>query len=135
MLQPPARAQSLSLIGTIVLDTRGGDLSQSLDMLQSSFTLSKAQEDMPAQLGCLQSLLRLHRLRGSGKEEQDALTSYDRRGAKSARTSCSSSSSAAAAYEAILAAAEEDEERLARIAAGGLEDEDEEMSEEDIELE
>ena len=114
-------AQSLSLIGTIVLDTRGGDLSQSLDMLQSSFTLSKAQEDMPAQLGCLQSLLRLHRLRGSGKEEQDALTSYRRR--------------KIGAYEAILAAAEEDEERLARIAAGGLEDEDEEMSEEDIELE
>ena len=72
-------AQSLSLIGTIVLDTRGGDLSQSLDMLQSSFTLSKAQEDMPAQLGCLQSLLRLHRIRGSDQEEQDALVSYHRR--------------------------------------------------------
>jgi len=66
-------AQSLSLIGTIVLDTRGGDLRQSLDMLQSSFTLSKAQEDVPAQLGCLQSLLRLHRVRGSDAEEQEAL--------------------------------------------------------------
>lgn len=114
-------AQSLSLIGTIVLDARGGDLSQSLDMLQSSFTLSKAQEDVPAQLGCLQSLLRLHRLRGSSEEEQGQLTSYSRR--------------KRGAYEAILAAATEDEERLERLAAGGFQDEDEEMSEEDIELE
>ena len=114
-------AQSLSLIGTIVLNARGGDLSQSLDMLQSSFTLSKAQEDVPAQLGCLQSLLRLHRLRGSSEEEQGQLTSYSRR--------------KRGAYEAILAAATEDEERLERLAAGGFQDEDEEMSEEDIELE
>jgi MAternally-affected-uncoordination protein len=99
-------AQSLSLIGTVVLDTRGGDLGQSLDMLQSSFTLSKAQEDMPAQLGCLGGLLRLHRLRGSPEEEQSALTSYRRR--------------KLSAYDALVAAAAEDEARLVRIAAGGL---------------
>ena len=99
-------AQSLSLIGTIVLDTRGGDLSQSLDMLQSSFTLSKAQEDMPAQLGCLDSLLRLHRIRGSDQEEQDALVSYHRR--------------KASAYQSLVRAALEDEERLARITNGGI---------------
>ena len=87
-------AQSLSLIGTVVLDTRGGDLGQSLDMLQSSFTLSKAQEDMPAQLGCLGGLLRLHRLRGSPEEEQSALTSYRRR--------------KLGAYEALRAAAADD---------------------------
>jgi MAternally-affected-uncoordination protein len=89
-----------------VLDTRGGDLGQSLDMLQSSFTLSKAQEDMPAQLGCLGGLLRLHRLRGSPEEEQSALTSYRRR--------------KLSAYDALVAAAAEDEARLVRIAAGGL---------------
>jgi MAternally-affected-uncoordination protein len=100
-------AQSLSLIGTIVLDTRGGDLGQSLDMLQSSFTLSKAQEDMPAQLGCLGGLLRLHRLRGSPAEEQNALTSYHRR--------------KLGAHDALVAAAVEDEERLGRLAAGGIE--------------
>ena len=100
-------AQSLSLIGTVVLDTRGGDLGQSLDMLQSSFTLSKAQEDMPAQLGCLGGLLRLHRLRGSPEEEQSALTSYRRR--------------KLGAYEALVAAAADDEARLVRLAAGGLE--------------
>jgi hypothetical protein len=72
-------------------------------------------------LGCLQSLLRLHRLRGSSEEEQGQLTSYSRR--------------KRGAYEAILAAATEDEERLERLAAGGFQDEDEEMSEEDIELE
>ena len=99
-------AQSLSLIGTVVLDTRGGDLGQSLDMLQSSFTLSKAQEDMPAQLGCLDGLLRLHRLRGSPEEEQSALTSYRRR--------------KLGAYDALVAAAAQDEARLARLAAGGL---------------
>lgn len=99
-------AQSLALIGTIVLDTRGGDLSQSLDMLQSSFTLSKAQEDMPAQLGCLDSLLRLHRIRGSDEEEQDALMSYHRR--------------KASAYESLVKAALVDEDRLARITAGGI---------------
>ena len=110
-------AQSLSLIGTIVLDTRGGDLGQSLDMLQSSFTLSKAQEDMPAQLGCLRGLLRLHRLRGSAQEEQHALTSYHRR--------------KLSAYDALLAAAVEDETRLARLAAGGIELDDETAMDED----
>ena len=108
-------AQSLSLIGTIVLDNRGGDLGQSLDMLQSSFTLSKAQEDMPAQLGCLRGLLRLHRLRGSATEEQDALTSYHRR--------------KLSAYDALVAAAVEDEARLGRLASGGVDDDARAMDE------
>jgi MAternally-affected-uncoordination protein len=105
-------AQSLSLIGGIVLDARGGDLSQSLDMLQSSFTLSKAQEDMPAQIGCLVSLLKLHKLKGSDKEEQDALRSYHAR--------------KAGAYETILKTALEDEDRLKRLTAGA-QNVDEEM--------
>lgn len=110
-------AQSLSLIGTIVLDTRGGDLSQSLDMLQSSFTLSKAQEDLPAQLGCLQSLLRLHRIRGSNKEEQDALQSYHKR--------------KLVAFDERVAAAVKDEARVRRLVGGGVEDFDDEMEEEE----
>jgi MAternally-affected-uncoordination protein len=111
-------AQSLSLIGTIVLDTKGGDLSQSLDMLQSSFTLSKAQEDLPAQMGCLQSLLRLHRIRGSNKEEQDALTSYHKR--------------KLAALDERVAAAAGDEARLRRLAGGGgEEDPDQEMEDDE----
>ena len=108
----------MSLIGTIVLDTRGDDLTQSLDMLQSSFTLSKAQQDMPAQLGCLQSLLRLHRLRGSSGEEQDALTSYHRR--------------KLAALDEKIGKATEDEARLRRLAKGVGEDEEMEEEEEEV---
>jgi len=87
--------------------------------------LSKAQEDVPAQLGCLQSLLRLHRIRGSNKKEQDTLQSYHKR--------------KLGAFDTVLAAATEDGERLGRLARGGApeegllddDDEEEEMEEEE----
>ena len=96
---------SLRLIAGIVIETTKTDISQSLDMVQSSFTLSKAQEDLPSQLASLVDLIKIHEIQeqqGLAEEGQTAvLVDYEVRKRKQ--------------YEDKFTALSADEEAIERL--------------------
>ena len=98
-------SMSLRLIAGIVIETTKTDISQSLDMVQSSFTLSKAQEDLPSQLASLVDLIKIHEIQeqqGLAEEGQTAvLVDYEVRKRKQ--------------YEDKFTALSADEEAIERL--------------------
>lgn len=71
-------ALSLRLIAGILIENTNTDISQSLDMVQSSFTISKAQEDVPNQLASLVDLIKIHEIQGTQNEsEATVLVDYE----------------------------------------------------------
>lgn len=68
-------ATSLRLIAGIVIETTKTDIMQSLEMVQSSFTLSKEQEDLPGQLASLVDLIKIHEIQEQHEATDESQTS------------------------------------------------------------
>ena len=70
-------AACLRALGSIASErSASNEQQQALDMLQSAFTLSKAQDDLDGQVEALRRLVESHEKKGSSEKEKKTLSDY-----------------------------------------------------------
>jgi len=70
-------AACLRALGSIASErSASNEQQQALDMLQSAFTLSKAQDDLDGQVEALRKLVESHEKKGSNEKEKKTLSDY-----------------------------------------------------------
>ena len=70
-------AACLRALGSIASERSApNEQQQALDMLQSAFTLSKAQDDLDGQVDALRNLVASHEKKGSNEKEKKTLSDY-----------------------------------------------------------